>query len=248
MERLKSNVNTVFTLILALMSIVGLVLYKCGYKFKPANYTVFAVIVSALFIGAVVFNIVFRKYQSKASKTFGIHMPLFTVLFVIPLYLSIECEPIYVRWGYLSPFFLVTLLEIPAAVMFLMCLRGKWLKIIFGILIAIAACFIGRLMFIVLIFSSIGITTLESEHFSPDKTYIALVETSDQGALGGDVLVYARNERKEKNILIGSIKDTDSLVKMDNWGTEMDVSWQDNKNLIINGEIYNIPRLLGEDQ
>ena len=248
MEKLKANVNMLFSAILLFISALGLAVYLAGYKFKPASYTAFAVITATLFVGAAVLSVVYRKSQCPLSRICGPLMPIFTVVFGIIFFLSLECKPIYVRLGYSFPIFLDIGLEIPATIIFFASLNRTWAKVTCGIITGVIACFMSYWLFIAVMFVFFGITTVENEQISPDRTYTAWVEICDEGALGGDVSVCVRNTKKEKFILIGTLKCVDYYVKTAGWGMEMNISWQDNENLKINDEIFNIPELLHEEE
>lgn len=202
MERLKTNVNTIFATILLFIGAVGIAIYLAGYKFKPASYIAFTIIIAVLFVSAAVFAVTYRKGQNTASRIFGLLMPIFTIVFGIVLFLSFECKPIYIRLGYSFPVFLDIGLEIPVTIIFFASLKRTWAKITCGILTGAATCFMSYWLFIAIMFTFIGITTVENEQPSPDKTYTAWVELSDQGALGGDVSVCVRNTKKDKFILM----------------------------------------------
>lgn len=130
--------------------------------------------------------------------------------------------------------YVLTLLAASVCI-FLRCPRG-----IFGwIMKGISLLVLSLLLLVLPIFlfgASMNYTRTVIEAASPDGRYTARVEESDQGALGGDTLVYLRDESRTVELLIGQLIYERVLYQGDwyEW-QDMTLSWQDCVTLRING-------------
>ena len=102
-----------------------------------------------------------------------------------------------------------------------------------GIVAAFVAVQVGILVFILLVFGSIGENTVVQTLPSPDGTYEARVIDVDQGALGGNTVVEVERNgflTWPKQIYIGDWSE---------WKT-MQIQWKDEHTLMINGKVYRV--------
>lgn len=88
---------------------------------------------------------------------------------------------------------------------------------------------------------SMGQVTVVQELTSPEGRYTAQLIDVDAGATGGDTLVKVRDNEKTVNILIGSFV-KESTVYSGDWGEffDMELRWQDEDTLLINGWAYEV--------
>lgn len=115
------------------------------------------------------------------------------------------------------------------------------LKIVTGI-ISVIPC----LLFLVLFFASalfwdFSYNRVVKSANSPNNTYVAEVVSSDQGALGGNTLVSVK-KNININLLICNFTFDSTNVYTGYWGEfeNMQIHWQDENTLIINGAKYYI--------
>lgn len=82
---------------------------------------------------------------------------------------------------------------------------------------------------------------LENFIVSPDRTYYAEVVNVDQGALGGDTVVYVHRSRGI-NLFLLSFNKIPQTVYIGEWGEykTMQIEWKNENCLLINSEEYNI--------
>ena len=82
---------------------------------------------------------------------------------------------------------------------------------------------------------------LENFIVSPDRTYYAGVVNVDQGALGGDTVVYVHRSRGI-NLFLLSFNKIPQTVYIGEWGEykTMQIEWKNENCLLINSEEYNI--------
>ena len=96
-------------------------------------------------------------------------------------------------------------------------------------------CFIGS------IFGAIGSDTTVQSLVSPDGRNIAELIDADEGALGGSTLVTVR-PNFEGGFLVFRWAGISSTVYSGEWGefNDIDIEWQDDETLLINGKKYRI--------
>lgn len=92
---------------------------------------------------------------------------------------------------------------------------------------------------LVVIFGSFGANTVIDSIPSPDGTYYAEIIDSDQGAMGGDTVVYVHKNSK-LDLLILSVSKTPQRVYIGEWREyeTMQIQWKNENCLIINSEEY----------
>ena len=90
-------------------------------------------------------------------------------------------------------------------------------------------------------FGNIGINTVIDRIHSPDETYYAEIVDSDQGALGGDTIVYVYKSRK-LNLFVMTISKTPKRVYLGEWKEyeTMQIEWKSESCLLIDSEEYSI--------
>ena len=86
-----------------------------------------------------------------------------------------------------------------------------------------------------------GVNSVIDRIYSPDKTYYAEIVDIDQGALGGETVVYAHRSNK-LNLLILTVSKTPQRLYVGEWKEyeTMQVKWEDENCLLINSEEHHI--------
>jgi hypothetical protein len=102
---------------------------------------------------------------------------------------------------------------------------------------------IAIIYFLGFLFSGVSQDTIISEMTSPNGNYIAIVDESDQGAMGGDVYVTVRE--KSITITLGFLGKLISNPKGNikyhgEWGDRPTVKFMNDDTLSINGKEVNI--------
>ena len=120
-------------------------------------------------------------------------------------------------------------------------IMSKVSKIIVSVLFSLMSAFVIFFAFIVLTFGNIGQNTVIKSIDSPSGNLYAQVIDSDQGALGGDTLVNVY-EKREIDTFIFKLKDKPQRVYLGEWREyeSMNISWKDDKCLVINSVEYEI--------
>ena len=113
----------------------------------------------------------------------------------------------------------------------------KIVALILSAMMVIPAAFLSFLF----VFFSFGQNTVVKTVESPNGRYYAELIDSDQGALGGDTVVYVY-EKWEINLLLFKIEKKPQLVYFGDWGefNNMKLSWKDDHCLVINSVEYEI--------
>ena len=115
------------------------------------------------------------------------------------------------------------------------------LKVVALVLSALIILPIGFFSFIALIFGNIGQNRVVQTVESPSSKYYAQVIDSDQGALGGNVLVDVY-EKSKINAILFKIEKKPQRVYFGDWDEfeNMQIHWKDDNCLVINSVEYEI--------
>ncbi len=109
----------------------------------------------------------------------------------------------------------------------------------------ITSAFLAVLIIVVSIlcvgFGNFGQNSVVERIYSPEKTFYAEIVDSDQGALGGDTVVYVY-KNNWLNLLVLTIRKTPQRVYIGEWKEyeSMQTEWKNENCLLINSEEYNI--------
>lgn len=116
------------------------------------------------------------------------------------------------------------------------------LKVLSGSLAVLLALPVAFLVALELLLSGFVENTVEQEIKSPNGMYVAQMVVSDQGALGGDTIVEVRRDDRTIDLLVIRLTKTPIDVYHGNWTAHktMQIEWQDETTLLINGEAYHI--------
>lgn len=233
MDQCKRNFNLIFGLIELIFCGFNILLYF-NYKFEPSNDIAFMIFLFLFFGLATYFSIKYKNIQTRTSRVFGGFIPLFTFIFMISLGFIMELSEFYN--GIL---FLISMIS--SVIIFFNTEKSGAIKDIFRGIFALLYVPALAIPVLMIMLSDFGTKTAKQDVISPNGTYSAWVVDSDQGALGGDTHVYVRNLKKDMPIMGGTLKSKESLVHLGPWGEKISLSWKDEKNLILNGQEYNIP-------
>ena len=111
-----------------------------------------------------------------------------------------------------------------------------------GILLSLLAVMLFVLSCFFSAFGSIGISEVKDAHISPDGKLRAEVVQVNQGALGGDTVVYVYDCEKELDLHFAKIFRTPETVYVGEFFDceDMSLEWMNYDTLLINGKEYNI--------
>lgn len=227
----KSNIVGIILIALVLLLPVGTIAAALfGYSFELRNYPIQAGLTALTAITASILTSLACGSLAKPLKV------LFCLFFPISMVISsvyiLKCCNIWVAismtivifcFGYLSLRFGQPLV----------------LKIFAWSLSVVMILPVGFILFIGLVFGSIGQNTVVQTVESPDGNHYAQVIDSDQGALGGDTLVVVHENSGIRTFLI-EITKKPQRVYIGPWGEYMGMSiWWKNENcLVVNGTEY----------
>ena len=221
------KIATVILFVLTILYPVGALLAACiGYRLEPVS-TVFL----SLLIGVLSLYILIRHRGNTCS--FKVLPLLMTPLSLINAAMCmIQCPRIWVIAGVLISVGCCFSITVKYA-------KPLFLKNIVLVLSLVIAVPISFLSYILLIFGNLGQNTVVQTAESPSGTYYAEVIDSDQGALGGDTLVDVHNKERFNGLLF-TIEKKPQRVYVGDWGEfeTLQLHWQDDRRLVINGAEY----------
>lgn len=86
-----------------------------------------------------------------------------------------------------------------------------------------------------------GVNSVIDRIYSPDKTYYAEITDIDQGAFGGETVVYAHRSKK-LNLLILTVSKTPQRLYIGEWKEyeTMKVQWKSKNCILINSEEHHV--------
>lgn len=234
---MKKATSILYCLLLAVSLLYPAGLLICtglGYEFKPVSTTAFAVVIALLSVCAVVFSML--SGEKNEHKLDMILSSLLLPLSLINVFVySLKCNSIPV---------LVCVTVASAAAFFLILGNGKRLgiKIIMLILSVIVSLPIGFCGLIGLLFGDIGYVAVVQTAESPTGEFRAEVVDINQGAMGGDTVVYVYENSKHLDLLLFTVSKEPQTVYMGPWGEfkDMKLHWTDEHCLMINGTEYDI--------
>lgn len=215
------------------LPVISLILYCFGYTFSLFNYTFFAVVSALIFLALTL--IISKSAEVEQGKILRIMTAL------LPL-LSLINSVIYIyKNSTFSVAVCMTICFICSAVTAEKICKSKNTKV-FSV-ISSGLLSVPLLIISVLLISagSFGANSVVETIYSPDKTYYAEIIDSDQGALGGDTVVYVHKTDK-LNLLIMTVSKTPQRVYLGEWKEyeSMQIQWESEQSLVINSKEYHI--------
>lgn len=114
-------------------------------------------------------------------------------------------------------------------------LPDRWYKILGTLVCTLLIMGYGLICFLSLTFGQIGRQSIVQEVTSPDGQKIAQLIDDDQGALGGNTLIYVRYQ-DTLSLGFGAIRPDSLRVHHGPWGQFQDLtlSWRDDNTLLVN--------------
>lgn len=134
-------------------------------------------------------------------------------------------------------------LSVFVSVRFIKPHKGRAVKaIIKAVILGVLVWGVLFLSFIAIIFAGIGKNTIVQTAISPSGRYTAEMVDSNQGALGGDTLVYVTDNLRCADFWLVTIHKEKKLIYRGEWGEfkNMSVRWVNEDTLSIGGRQYNI--------
>ena len=211
---------------------IGVIVFSWfGYSFELGSVSAFTLVIEALSICAVLFGVV-SKAEIK-SKAFHVLMALLAPLSLVnAVFYIYYCHTVFVIAG-------MSVSAICACALSIKYGKPLGLKIASLIVWALMVLPVCVISFVFLVFGEIGHTAVVNTVDSPNGRYYAQVVDSDQGALGGDTVVYVY-EPKVIDLYILKIEKKPQVVYFGEWAEfrTMEISWKNENCLIINSVEY----------
>ena len=249
MKRIFQNINGVLAFFLFSCTLINLFLYILGYSFQPYNYPLFLLLCMGIAVLGTILSLKSPEPLKTAQKRLGMCMPVFTIVYLISLGVTLECSPIFVQFGTFYFEVLFLLFFIPSLLLFFRFCNHKKIRTVIKIFLAILSVPVFLIMAFTLfagLFVKIQVT---EKMVSPDSAYCAWAVSFDQGALGGNVSLYAGNMKRKIPLGIGSWKRRLRLLCNNSWNTSYTLAWKDNHILQVNGREYDLSYILnGSDR
>ena len=206
-----------------------------GYTFEIVNVFAFSLITAITSVFTVIFSVISKEKNFNKCITI-LSCTLFPLSFINALVYIFENIQLPVAICVLVSFmccFFLTIINI----------TSKIRKIIVSVLFTLMTAFVLFFTFMMQIFGNLGQNTVIKNIDSPNGNFYAQVIDSDQGALGGDTIVVVY-EKRDIDALIFTLKDNPERVYLGEWREyeSMQISWKDDKCLVINSVEYKINR------
>ena len=233
---MKKAISILMCILLSLTILypAGVVITACfGYSFELVSVSAFAIAIAALSVCIVVLDLICKN--TLENNTIRILLAIITPLSLInAVFYIFKCSQICV---------IVSVLLSAGCCCYLTVKYGKplILKVVALVLSALIILPIGFFSFIALIFGNIGQNRVVQTVESPSSKYYAQVIDSDQGALGGNVLVDVY-EKSKINAILFKIEKKPQRVYFGDWDEfeNMQIHWKDDNCLVINSVEYEI--------
>lgn len=202
-----------------------------GYSFELGSVAAYTVVIEVLSLCAVLFSVV-SKAEIK-SKAFHVLMALLAPLSLVnAVFYIYYCHTVFVIAG-------MSVSAICACALSIKYGKPLGLKIASLIVWALMVLPVCLISFMLLVFGEIGYTAVVKTVDAPNGQRYAQVVDVDQGALGGDTVVYVY-EPKVIDLYILKIEKKPQVVYLGEWGEfrTMEISWKNENCLIINSVEY----------
>ena len=218
-----------------LLAFCGLYLFiqLLGYTFFPVNSYVLNTISAAIVVWLTVRCKRNESEKTKVNIVLPALLPLIAIFFIIIKWIAtdISAEEIFLYAG-------ITFLC--SMIIFFSCVRGKAVKIAWGIVYILLLALVSFFLLINLFFSTffnLSNNTVVKSQMSPNSIYLAQVIENCQGALGGRTLVTV-TRRSNLNLLVGELRRDSQTVYSGRWNESegMILRWENDETLHIRGE------------
>jgi len=235
MRKIFKQAIALYFAFLLFMSAFLIILLSFGYSFAVSNGAVW-LIINILVEGTLtILCILNRKHSTKTLNTMSQLLPLFSLAYICILALLVTGIP-------------HNLLTLHALFCFVSCYVISLLykntddfRIVYIMLNSILLCLFLAISPWILMFGSLSQKTIVNEIASPNGLYSAIIIYSDQGALGGNLLVDIEYNISQINLGFGRFTKTKRIYVGGGRSYDtMAFEWQDNHTLLIRGDPYNI--------
>lgn len=218
----------------AFLPVCSIILYIFGYTFSLFNYAVFSVALALVSVSATI--LVLKKQDESTEKSIRI------LTAVLPLLAIVNWAVYLFKSKEYSKEAIIVTVCMPICFVCAVILTARFCKPLF---LKISSIFLPLLPLLALIpltvftLFSFGINTVVGTLPSPKDSYYAEIVDSDQGALGGNTVVYV-HKNDGIDAFAFSITKTPQRIYMGEWKEyeTMDIYWKNEHCLIINSEEY----------
>ncbi len=218
--------------VLAVFYPVGILISSLfGYEFILISPLIFAIVTAVFSVCVVILDLCFKHIvENKViCVLLSIYLPLSLIGAVLYMFACPE------KWVVVSVF--VTAI----CCGFLSVKHGRPLVIkVLALILSVLMLFhVGLCGFFVFIFGLFGQSTVVQTVKSPSGNYYAEVIDSDDGALGGDTIVYVY-EKSKLDLFIFKVEKKPQRVYLGPWGefNNMQIYWKNDSCLVINSVDY----------
>lgn len=231
MKRILSFSPPIVFILYAFLPICSLIGVLSGYEFTLYSDMLYMVGLSVVTLAAMVLFLCLKPELNKANTVFCALLAPFSAVNGLCLVLAdnwiVSTVFALLCWG----------CSVVLAVRFVYPSVVKIISLILSVLLLLCLLFASTVK---LLFGSFGYQAVVQSVPSPQGTFVAEVIDSDEGALGGDTLFHIRNNRKRIRLLVGQFSKAPVCVYTGEWGEfeTMDLYWEDEQTLMINGEEY----------
>lgn len=222
-ENILLYLPAVISLFLPLLTIVMLCF---GYSVTLFNYTVCSVIYALIFLFSAWLNL--RKEVSKIN----VFLPIFS-LFNLIIYVYKSKSAVV--------FICMAVCFVYSAIIAKKSCRCAKQKIASVLTSAFFSVPVFVVSLVVVTFGAFSMNTVVDKIYSPNKTYFIEIIDSDQGALGGNTVVYVHQNRK-LDLFVLTISKTPERIYIGEWKEyeTMNAEWESENSLLIDSAEYNI--------
>ncbi len=223
----KKQLSMYIQIVLSLsFPLLTLVLYCLGYTVSLFSYIAFSVILALIFLAYL------RIFKNKEVAKLLAFLPLFSLINLAVYVYKSKSVVVIVCMG---------ICFICSAVIAEKACCSSKTKILSVLISTALSVPVLVLSFAFSAFGNFGVNTVVDTIYSPNKTYYAEIIDSDQGALGGDTVVYVHKTDK-LNLLIMTVSKTPQRVYLGEWKEyeSMQIQWESEQCLVINSKEYHI--------
>lgn len=223
----KRLIPTCMPIVISLfLPVLILILYCFGYTVTLFSYTVFSVIIALFFLAYlwICKNQKFRKPLAFLPIFALINLAVYvfkskSVIVLICMSIGFICSAIIAEKACSSS-------------------KAKIASVLTSVVLSVPVLVTSLA---VAVFGNFNVNTVVDKIYSPNKTYYAEIVDSDQGALGGDTIVYVHKNSK-LDLFVLTISKTPKRIYIGEWKEyeTMSAEWNNENCLMIDSTEYNI--------
>lgn len=226
--------NNILISVLLFMSmflpVISLILYCFGYTVTLISYTAFSVVSALIFVVSA--YVISKAGKLNPNKTLRILISL------LPLFSLINALIYIYKSKSVAVVICMIICFICSAVVAERICNHKIASVLTSMVLSLPILIVS---FAVVFLGNIGVNTIVDRIYSPEKTYYAEIVDSDQGALGGDTVVYVYKNNK-LDLFFMTVNETPQRVYLGDWREyeTMQITWKNENCLLIDSEEYTI--------